>query len=345
MLTDISGNTYLTVNNNQITTIFTPPQLFNSGLTIWWDFNDRSVLYNSTALTTNVQMGDIIYYVVNKAPNRPFYDLRNVNFGFPTRYGIPLPSANTGVFSVFCANTLNTNKNTHFYTGPNPSNSAVSLASLSGYSSSGKTAFTYSVFCRLPTNGTDRIVTSIFHTFAGNYAGPNYPANTGKFVKSLTPAGDTNIVGGGITTRRLSYFFIVSGVTLAGPAGTNTDSINLVATNRYLMSTFVFENNKNFFYYINDILITSGNANNTALSGISSSNPIFPSNSMVLLNFSFGGVQSSASGFGAEVNEVVFSDGEALSYNRVIKLYHYFKQKYQYPHRVPISKVFNGAYS
>jgi hypothetical protein len=66
---------------------------------------------------------------------------------------------------------------------------------------------------------------------------------------------------------------------------------------------------------------------------------------MQLVNYSFGGSQTAGSGYGSEVNEVVFSDGESLSYDRVVKLYHYFKQKYDFPHRVSVPRVFNGAYS
>lgn len=327
MLTDISGNTFLNSRNNIIGVVYTPPQLFQSGLTIWYDFNDASTMYSDTGLTQNVVNGSPVLYVFNKAPNRPFYDLRHIAYSYPPRYGVSLP-AFTGVSyttgaSVFCANTLNTNKNTVIFN----QQTFPTLLSISGYSSSGSTAFTCSILCRNAPGQGNRVL-------------PFHIVNTGslsnaRFITGIASATAQDArgasAGGGVGNDRAinPLYLYIGGVNLGS---TNNFNFNFTL-NRYILLTTVVDNSRNLFYYANDRLLFSASGINSAISAATL--PFFNPSNSVYIHYAFGTTNPFTSINGAEVNEVVFSNSEALSEDRVIKLYHYFSQKYQFMYRFP----------
>ncbi len=324
MLTDISGNSYTMISNNFISPIYTPQQLFQSGLTIWWDFNDRSTLYSDSGGTIPINNGDVIRYVRNKVQNYPLYDLRNpVN---PT-------SATINNSSFFSANTINTNKNSHVCNAGNTAQAQAALRTLSGYQSTNKTAFTFSAFFRLTSTGTKSNIANFGTTVltAARFSFITTPDNglgvTGGLESGYLPVVNINVYVGGLQIINI-----------------DVDGLNTKNSGRYFSATFVLDNNRNFFCYINDNLITSGNNTNTAMSGVTL--PIFRSASMLGYTFyGFGGSQASGSGFQSELNEVILSDGEALDLNGVRRMHNYFLHKYNFRNKPNEPIVYNGNYS
>ena len=61
--------------------------------------------------------------------------------------------------------------------------------------------------------------------------------------------------------------------------------------------------------------------------------------------YAFGNTQDFNSGFGSEVNEVVFSDGEALSEEQVYKLHQYYFHKYNIMNRIVIPTTLLGHWN
>jgi hypothetical protein len=67
MLLDISGNTFSSLGNTVPTVIYTPPQILGTGMTIWYDLNDISTLFQVSSGTVNVSgSGQYIHYIKNK---------------------------------------------------------------------------------------------------------------------------------------------------------------------------------------------------------------------------------------------------------------------------------------
>ena len=203
MLTDISGNGFTILSNNFVGPIYTPPQLFQSGLTAWYDFNDRTTLFSDTGATVPIQNGDFIRYVVNKAPNRPLYDLLNSQS--------PLDACNS---TVFCANTLNTNRNVQRSLCGNQQTGDINLRSFTGLtnSSTGKTAFTYSAFIRIPP------VTVGARVVAANIANPAAASfTTSRFTIAINFAGSSNVLVSNDNNNNyglLNVYITVGGIQL-----------------------------------------------------------------------------------------------------------------------------------
>jgi hypothetical protein len=311
MLTDISGNGYTVLSNNFVGAVYTPPQLFNREFTIWYDFSDKTTMFSDTGATSSITNNQMVRYVRNKAPNRPLYDLINPTF-----------PASTSNSSYFGENSVNTNKHSLYVLTPNTATAGANLRSISAYSSSGKTAFTLGVCFRFTSTVGTRS-NAINFGGAGGLAG----ARLSVFTNTTTVS---DIIGG--NAQSFNYEIYVGAVLLRSGV---VVGFNNYTSSRYLSSIFVLENNRDYYWYVNDSLVLSGAGRNTALSAVTT---IFTSSipqTQVYPMWSFGGTQNAGSFSGTELLEVVFSDGEALSYDRVIKLFNYYQSKYNFRYRNP----------
>jgi hypothetical protein len=80
MFSDINGNTFSTLGNNNVlpTMDYNPQQIYGNNLLLWVDFTDKTTLFTDTGLTTNVvNNGDYIRGIRDKSLRRTSLRLSN----------------------------------------------------------------------------------------------------------------------------------------------------------------------------------------------------------------------------------------------------------------------------
>jgi hypothetical protein len=148
MLLDISGNTFSSLGNTIPTVIYQPQQIFGTGLTIWYDFNDQSNLFSNTGLTTTINDNEVISGVRNKGlGNNRNYNLYNVGSSF------------SGA-TVWRQNYINTNRNLTIKASQLGILRTVSAITISDSAS----AMTYSIVYKAPTTSSAIYATSCSNT-------------------------------------------------------------------------------------------------------------------------------------------------------------------------------------
>jgi hypothetical protein len=300
MLKDIAGNVISSLGGgggaaSAPSTIFTPSQILSTGLTIWYDFNDRSVLFTDTAATINVSAtNDIIRYVRNKGTDRN-YDLISL---FPSQTSL----TSTETVLPFKANDLNSNKNSNYvaYTGGNVSNVVGPLGSISATTTSGASqpsAITFSAAFRIHSN------TGGFFTLIGGIV-----AN--RAALQITAAG--------LTTVNVNIF---------NAAGLSTNSINnipIVSGERYHYITLVVDSNLNYKLFFNNLRYTG-----TLVSTIY---PIVSNTTSFNGRFYLGYISRLTTPIRTQPNteylDVVMSTNTALTDDEVNRLHQYYRIKY-----------------
>lgn len=292
MLLDISGNTFSSLGNTAPSIIYQPQQIFGTGLTIWYDFNDTSTLFSDSGATTNVQnTGDYILYVKNKAIDRPNHDLRQ---SIPSN--TPLSSFTSSTSSVFRLNksALNTNKNSNFFIHNSVLTSApYALAGISGYSTTGKSALTWS---------------GVFRVLTANTAYVSASFQTNLFAIRFTNSNNIRITIG----------FTPSITTIA------TFNTNLTKSNGHFCCTITLDQNKNGVIYFNEQKITTNQLSGTTYPLLASSNFFIP---FFVQGTSFTTRSNSLS----SLVEFCFNDSEVLTDNQVLQLHQYYRTKYNLP--------------
>jgi hypothetical protein len=299
MLKDIAGNVISSLGSGAASapsTIFTPSQILGTGLTIWYDFNDVSTLYSNSAGTINVaNTGDYILYVKNKATDRPNYDLRKA-----ISSNLPLSafSATTDAVLIFKKSALNTNKNTDYiYHNGATSGANNPILSLSSYTTTGKSAFTWSAVMRATSN------TFIYSCF-------NNSGFQARF--NLTFTNNNNIS-------------ITIGVSASLTTNSVTIPCNLTKSNGYFYFTMTVDQNKNGIYYLNDRILAT-----TATTVLQY--PIITStNQSCAPYFGVGGSSNPRANINTEITEYIFNDSEVLTPDQVFKLHQYYTIKYNLP--------------
>jgi hypothetical protein len=149
MLFDIAGNAFSSLGNISPSVVYQPQQVFGTGLTIWWDFSDKSVLFSNTAATINVVNNfDPVLHVNNKGTGGSDFDLRN----YQNRSNLTNPFSTTA--NIFTNNALNTNKGVTTFTG----SSFTHLRSKSGLTFLTTSSFTHSTVFRYGGPGVTQYV-------------------------------------------------------------------------------------------------------------------------------------------------------------------------------------------
>jgi hypothetical protein len=295
MLKDIAGNLISSLGGgggaaSAPSTIFTPSQILSTGLTIWYDFNDRSVLFTNTAATTNVSAtNDIIRYVINKGTDR--------NYDLTANYPLQTSLTSTDQVLAFKPNNINTNKNSNSVssTGGTLSAGVGPLGSISATTTTNQpSAITYS---------------AAFRTHS----------NTG---------GANTIIGGFIANKCVIYvqpnnttvnFLIVSNTAI-----NNTITIPIVTGERYHYFTIVIDSNNNYRLTFNNLKYTGTLASNIfPLVPNTTSN-----NGKFYLGYLSQITQPLKTEPNSEYLDIVISTNTALTDDQVIRLHQYYKLKY-----------------
>lgn len=297
MLTDISGNTFSSLGNTAPTVIYQPQQIFGTGLTIWYDFNDKSVLFSDTGGTTNIQnSGQIIKYVRNKG-NNPNYNLISI---YPTA----VSGTNQEVL-VFKANDLNTNKNSNFVsvTGPTNNTGYGPLISISTNTTTTEpSAFT---------------ISSAFRTYS----------NTGGLLTIIgglhRNKGIPNITSTNATTLSFSILW-------SNTVNTTFSSIPIPSGERYHYFTLTVNSSNTITLIFNNLKYTGTTGTNifpiiptTVLdAGI---------NTGRFLIGSYQGLsQTQKTNNNSEYQEIILSYNTILTDDQIYKLHQYYKNKYNF---------------
>lgn len=149
MLFDIAGNAFSSLGNISPSVVYQPQQVFGTGLTIWYDFSDKTVLFSNTAATINIVNNfDPVLHVNNKGTGGSDFDLRN----YVNRANLVNPVSTTS--NIFTNNVLNTNKGVTIFTG----NGFTHLRSKSGLTFSTTSSFTHSTVFRYGGPGVTQYV-------------------------------------------------------------------------------------------------------------------------------------------------------------------------------------------
>ena len=291
---DISGNTFTSLRNTIPTVIYQPQQIFGTGLTIWYDFNDRTVLFTNTAATINVSAtNDIIRYVRNKGTDRN-YDLTAL---FPSQTSL----TSTDSVLPFKANDLNSNKNSNYvaYTGGNVSNIDGPLGSISATTTSGASqpsAITFSAVFRM-------------HSSTGGLA---------TLIGGIRPnraALQINAVG--LTTVSIDIF-PTNGVQI------NIPNIPIISGERYHYITIVVDSNLNYNLRFNNLKYT-GTLTSTIY-------PIVLNTTGNNGKFYLGYISRIATPIRTQANseylDVILSTNTALTDVQIDRLHQYYRIKY-----------------
>ena len=307
MLLDSQGNIFSSLGNNTVpSVIYSPQQLFGTGLTLWYDFSDKSVLFINTAGTINVQNNnDPIMYVRNKGVGETGL---NLDLGTYNDRANLTNRFNTSAIT-FTNNVLNTNKGTARHSLLNPSSAATvnHLRTINGLTFSSTTGavtsgLTFSIVFK-PV-GTNNILW--YHTSIGYGVG-------------LYVLGGLNTVNFGV--RAYQY--------ASGDRGGTLESITpsfLVNSNRYNVLTFTINSNSILKYYINMDFFSSvtGSINVHPITSIYNAAGCRPS-----IYEAYGGTNEGVNTVGGtSVQEVMMSKGTVLTDDQVYKLHRYFKTKY-----------------
>jgi hypothetical protein len=297
MLKDIAGNLISSLGGgggaaSAPSTIFTPSQILSTGLTIWYDFNDRSVLFTDTAATINVSLtNDIIRYVRNKGTDRN-YDLISL---FPTQTSV----TSSDQVLAFKPNNINTNKNANFVgsTGNTSGAGAGPLGSISATTTSGASqpsAITFS---------------AVFRTHS----------NTG---------GLNTIIGGFVANKCVIYVqpnnTTVNFIIVSNTGSLNTITIPIVTGERYHYFTIVIDSNNTYNLTFNNLKY-----NGTLASNIF---PLVPNTTSANGRFYLGYISQLTSAARTQPNseylDIVISTNTVLTDDQIIRLHQYYKLKY-----------------
>ena len=289
MLLDISGNTFSSFGNTAPTVIYTPPQLFGTGLTIWYDFNDNSTLFTNTGATTNVSTtNDIIRYIKNKG-NNSNYDLIS---SYPTTTSL----TTTNAVLPFKPNDLNTNKNSNYvsFSGIVSNSGFGPLASISANTTT-TSAFTFS---------------SAFRTFG-------------------TTGGLLTIIGGfqsnkGVTIINSNGSTVTFTILWTSTLNTAISPIPIASGERYHAFTFTVDSNNNYNLIFNNLKYTGTTGTN-----IYPINPnTTGTNGKFYLGYYQGLSQTQKTNVNSEYLEIAVSYNTILTDDQIYKLHQYYRSKY-----------------
>lgn len=298
MLLDISGNTFSSFVNTAPTVIYQPQQIFGTGMTIWYDFNDKSVLFSDTGATTNIQnSGQIIKYVRNKG-NNPNYNLIS---NYPTAV-----SGTTQEVLVFKANDLNTNKNSNFVSLVGGGTNNTGYGPLTSISSNTTT-----------TEPSAFTISSAFRTYS----------NTG---------GLLTIIGGFHRNKGVAYITSTNATTVSfailwsNTVNTTFSSIPIPSGERYNCFTLTVNSSNTVTLIFNNLKYTGTTGTNifpiistTALdSGLNTGK--------FALGFYQGLSQTQKTNNNSEYQEVIVSYNTILTDDQIYKLHQYYRIKYNF---------------
>lgn len=300
MLKDIAGNLISSLGGgggaaSAPTLISNPSQILGTGLTIWYDFNDRSVLFTNTAATTNVSAtNDIIRYVRNKGTDRN-YDLIST---FPSQTSL----TSTDSVLPFKANDLNSNKNSNYvaYTGGTVSNVFGPLGSISGTTTSGASqpsAITFSAAFRM--HGS----TGGLFTLIGGIA-PNRAA--------------LQITAAGLATVTVAIF-PTNGTAI------NIPNIPIVSGERYHYITLIVNSNLTYNLFFNNLKYT-GTLTSTIFPLVT--NTTGSINGKFYLGYITRVTTPIRTQANCEYLDVVLSTNTKLTDDEVNRLHQYYRIKY-----------------
>lgn len=296
MLKDIAGNLISSLGSGGSAAsapinLFTPTQIFGTGLTIWYDFNDTSVLFTNTAATTNVSAtNDIIRYVRNKGTDVNY----NLTSCFPTQTSV----TSTDQVLAFKPNNINTNKNSNFVgsTGGTLSAGLGPLRSISATTTS-VSAITFSSAFR--TYGSTGSLSTIIGGFIANKATVYITSNSAGLVTFNIGVATNN------TTTTISNIPIVSG-------------------ERYHYFTIVIASNNTYKLFFNNLTYTGTLAANIfpLVPNTTGDNGRFN------LGFISQITQSLRTQPNSEYLDIIVSTNTTITDDQVIALHQYYKLKY-----------------
>lgn len=296
MLKDIAGNLISSLGGgvgaaSAPTLISNPSQILGTGLTIWYDFNDTSVLFTNTAATTNVSAtNDIIRYVRNKGTN-PNYDLISL---YPNETGL----TSTNAVLAFKPNNLNTNKNSNIvsFTGGLFNSGTGPLGSISANTTSGATSAI--------------TVSSAYRTHGGG-------------------GGFSSIIGGFITNKCVIFIAETSSVLLTFNISVSTSQVTSIAIpiisgQRYHYFTLVINSNNTYTLTFNNLKYTG-----TLITNIFPLVPnTTGNNGKFYLGFYTASAQTVKTSVNTEYLDIVISTNTTLTDDEVNRLHQYYRIKY-----------------
>lgn len=286
------------------TVIYQPQQLFGTGLTLWYDFSDKSVLFSNTAATINVQNdNDPIMYVRNKGVGETGLNLDLTTYIGRSNLTTPI---NTSAIT-FTNNVLNSNKGTANHTLLATATTVNHLRTINGLTFSSTTGVV-----------TSSLTFSIVFKAVGSNNIYWYHTSIGYGVALYVLGGISGINFG---VRSYQY----SSGDRGGTLETITPSF-LVNSNKYNFLTFTIDSNSILKYYINMDFFSSvtGSINVHPITSIYNAASCRPS-----IYEGYGGVTEGTNTLGGtSVQEVMMSKGTVLTDDQVYKLHKYFKTKY-----------------
>jgi len=292
MIIDISGNSFSIFDNQLITRIYNPQQIFGDNLNIWYDFSDTSILFTNTGATTNVSnSGDIIRYVTNKAKDK--------NYNLTSSYPSVVVSGTSTAVTIFNKNSFNSNKHSGLYnfTGSNNSTGFGSLQSISATTTSSSTISAVTI------SGVIKLVSS--STSFQNVGG--FQQNK-LVVRFLTQNPDTTI--------QISI--------MIGASNILTFTIPKQSGNNNMYYTITIDSTNTLRVYLNNNEVVS-----TTVTGVF---PLIPTisadNGKFYLHYNQGVTQSLKGASGVEMLEYVCSFDKVLTDNQVFHLHNYYVNKY-----------------
>jgi len=292
MLLDISGNTFSSFGNTAPTVIYQPQQIFGTGLTIWYDFNDKSVLFSDTGLTTTITDNQQIKGVRNKGlGNNRNYDL------FDDRNAV-------SALTIWKQNYINTNRNLSIRGGPTGRLRTVSALTISNSAS----AMTYSFVYRASTTSSAIYAISCSNTGFQQLIALNVSTTNNTYEINLKR-------GGGFGSGPLSVnSFIVPSSSFKKTG--------------YNICTFTVDSASTLTFYHHDQLVgivtTTGNTHPIGLT--SNTIPMYINYTIG------GGGGAQVTTNNSEILEMILSDGVCLTQNQVSQLNQYYRTKYNIPH-------------
>jgi hypothetical protein len=309
MLLDISGNTFLSLGNTALpTVIYNPQQIFGTGLTLWYDFSDKSVLFTNTAATINVQNdGDPVMYVRNKGVGES-----GSNFDLGSYIGRSNFTSRINTSAItYTNNFLNTNKGIGRYAVGATAQTVNHLRMINGLTFSASTgqitsALTFSCVFRAAT-----------------------PVSQGTIMWNVGPVNccvPFQVIY--TTSNRISIEFATY-VNCGGgrPTGLTITIPYVIDIGKHNVVTVTLNENNVAKYYVNNDFAASATAYRN----------IHPITSDYAASLCRGGIYEgqgcvqeaqSQVGGGASVQEIMFSKGTVLTDDQVYKLHRYFKTRY-----------------
>jgi hypothetical protein len=288
MLFDIAGNTFSSLGNISPSIVYQPQQIFGTGLTIWWDFSDKTILFSNTAATINIVNNfDPVLHVNNKGTGGSDFDLRN----YQNRSNLVNPFSTTS--NIFNNNVLNTNKGVTTFTG----NAFTHLRSKSGLTFLNISSFTHSTVFR--------------------YGGPSVT----QFLWINSTVAFSNFAG--ITISRLANPPSITVILNSSTSYAFTVPLTTRFNNYHIITVAVNQYNLNVYY--DDAIITSATLS-TNIHPVTAAQAA--PNCRISINENYGGVNEAVTNTNGYTQEVIISRGTTLNEDQVFKLHQYFKTKY-----------------